>query len=1079
MRVGVTVAVVVLGAGLLTSPPVFASTVPTAFNSVSTSGLPDGGSEPTEAAASQVAVKFGHPVVADSLTTPTEQVSALPDGTFQLTESTVPVRVTKGGEWVPIDTDLSTSKSGYLTPNASTASVEFGSGGDDVLARVQAPGGDWLTETSPFGTLPIPKVDGSTATYQDVLPGVDLQLTATALGMTEVLVIESATAAANPELASVDFGLDAASLKLGAGGVTSATTSDGSKVTATTPTWWDSSDGSNADGPVGNASARPVPQTVGKSAMTIDAQAVATSRGVVYPVFVDPPWTGGLQAYTYVDAAYSTTSYWNGANATGQQRTGFVNAANSPDSRNHTARSLWQVDTSGVAGRHILAAQFSVTEDWSFNCTPSEVDLYWSGGISSGTTWNNQPGQIQLLSSATVAYGYSSACPTSAVGFTAVPAVQAAANINATGLVLELIAANESSNAGWKRFNQSATIMITYNSAPNVPSALTVAVPARACGTSAAPSYLNATQAVKLQASITDADPGNDSATFALSSVGSGGALTPVASYSSPSAPQGTQQITIPSGVLTTGTTYAWDVQAYDGTDTSAYSGYCYFTVKNTNPALPTVTRISAVAATVGASMTFQFGSTTSDHIGVFAYWWSPTGLTSPSPAVPGTPVTTTSAVPACGSAIDLVTFVCPDAGGNSPVITVAPIDDISTLWVASYDAAGNISKNAAGTSSASGFQVTTGGDYANVSFTTGHGWITDALSSPIPSTMVDANTSSGTGLTSQHNLTLPAGTTKTAKGDELASGTLAPVFSFPGFTELDRYYGGPDHASFIESKATSGYALESWLGQLAALVPSGQPQPSGTVEFYECLLTTGDEMTSGSSICEGSPGAIATPLGYAWTSAAVVPAGVGAVAMYRCTISGEHFDSLSTSCEGQHSEGVLGYLATLNPTTTGQVIDTSRSFTVSAWLNPSSGSVNGRTYAAISESGSANSGFALSQSNGVWQFCVSGQTIPATPTCVVGPAVSTNAWTYLTGIYDAVNHQLRLLVGQYTNPVAATPYATPGGSTSVTGSLLIGSGLVGGAPAYQWNGLIDDPTVFQGVVDANQLGNLYYQSAP
>lgn len=48
---------------------------------------------------------------------------------------------------------------------------------------------------------------GDTATYRDVLPGVDLRVTAQALGFSEVLVVRTRQAAADPRLARLRFGL--------------------------------------------------------------------------------------------------------------------------------------------------------------------------------------------------------------------------------------------------------------------------------------------------------------------------------------------------------------------------------------------------------------------------------------------------------------------------------------------------------------------------------------------------------------------------------------------------------------------------------------------------------------------------------------------------------------------------------------------------------------------------------------------------------------------------------------------------------------------------------------------------------
>jgi hypothetical protein len=155
--------------------PAVAAVTPTAPGDTKIAG--------SDEAARVIAMRYHHRVAVSAETTSTSQVSALPDGSMQLVSSALPVRVSQSGKWVPISTKLAHTKDGWLTPAASATPVMFAPGGSHVLARVQTAKGAWVTEMWPDGTLPTPKVVGSSALYQGVFPGVDLELTATASGM--------------------------------------------------------------------------------------------------------------------------------------------------------------------------------------------------------------------------------------------------------------------------------------------------------------------------------------------------------------------------------------------------------------------------------------------------------------------------------------------------------------------------------------------------------------------------------------------------------------------------------------------------------------------------------------------------------------------------------------------------------------------------------------------------------------------------------------------------------------------------------------------------------------------------------
>ena len=269
-----------------------------------------------------------------------------------------------------MDTDLRRIAGGAYEPKAVDLRVQFSGGGSGPLVRVQTESGASIEESSPFGALPKPVVDGPSATYREVLPGVDLRLEATPSGVAEILVIKSAAAAANPELDAVAFNVKAANLKHESNGSTRATASDGSVINSSAPTWWDSSGAGNVHGPDGNAVPEPVVKTGDANTVKLNVADTIKSRQLEYPIYIDPDWTGGVSAFWYIDQAYPTESYLNGQFAGGEQRVGYITAAYSPqDNKNHLARAFWRMNTSAVAGKQISAAQFSVSETWAFNCT--------------------------------------------------------------------------------------------------------------------------------------------------------------------------------------------------------------------------------------------------------------------------------------------------------------------------------------------------------------------------------------------------------------------------------------------------------------------------------------------------------------------------------------------------------------------------------------------------------------------------------------------------------------------------------------------------------------------------------------
>ncbi|MFI5797464.1 hypothetical protein [Streptomyces sp. NPDC051677] len=133
-------------------------------------------------------------------------VFANPDGyTSTLEESAIPVRVEKpGGGWQQPDATLVRRADGSVGPKAAAVGMNFSGGGSsDPLVSISEHGRslslDWP------GKLPRPQLNGSSALYADVLPDVDLKVTATVEGFQHVLVVKTPKAAANKALKQLNF----------------------------------------------------------------------------------------------------------------------------------------------------------------------------------------------------------------------------------------------------------------------------------------------------------------------------------------------------------------------------------------------------------------------------------------------------------------------------------------------------------------------------------------------------------------------------------------------------------------------------------------------------------------------------------------------------------------------------------------------------------------------------------------------------------------------------------------------------------------------------------------------------------
>jgi hypothetical protein len=157
------------------------------------------------ATALALAHRYGSPVEVLGDRTESSRTFAQPNGSMRLRQSVEPKRVRRGAGWARVNTDLKPS-GGAIVPEATALDMRFSDGGPGPLLTVTR-GGRSLSMSWP-GELPPPTLDGDTATYAEVLPGVDLKLAAGVDSFSEVLVVKTPQAAKNTELARIQFGLD-------------------------------------------------------------------------------------------------------------------------------------------------------------------------------------------------------------------------------------------------------------------------------------------------------------------------------------------------------------------------------------------------------------------------------------------------------------------------------------------------------------------------------------------------------------------------------------------------------------------------------------------------------------------------------------------------------------------------------------------------------------------------------------------------------------------------------------------------------------------------------------------------------
>ncbi|MFG1956412.1 LamG-like jellyroll fold domain-containing protein [Nonomuraea sp. NPDC049028] len=1037
-------------------------------------------------------------------------VYANPNGSFTAELRTIPVRVKRDSGWVPVDTALRQRADGGVEPGATTVPVVFSGGGDQPLVRLGQ--GKAQVELRWPAPLPKPVVSRDSATYPDVIPGVDLRMTATAQGFTEVLVVKDKAAAANPKLAELTFGLAAKGVSVrddGHGNI-GAYDDKGKQVFGSgAPMTWDSTP---------SATRRAVGELeLGKDTLVLRPdKKLLTDPAATFPMYIDPDFAAGQTGFAMVLSGHPSQAYWGG-DGENLAKVGYCNWAGCNGIG--VSRSYFQYDASFMVGKHVQVAEFNAFENYAPSCSARPVEAWGTNPVSAGTTWNNQPfpgGGPIGLGTVNVAYGYSSACPGNWVGFDATAAVNAAVTYNNGLTAIMLKAANEGDAYGWKKFNTNPSLVITYNSYPSPPTGQTVEN--TACAVQPNEPYINpyidndpnkGPRGPQMSAVVSDPDGGPVQAQFEWYT--RFGARLGVAATEY-KASGSTFTMDVPTANAADGANLAYRVRGADGVDFGPWGQWCDVTIDRKGPdKAPKVTSVTYPECPppdydpcprgggIGRTGGFTLSADGVSDVKGFEY------------SLYGQENTFSSVTASSGSANILVT---------------PPEDGSLDLYARSVDRADNL------------------GPLYRYHFIVGPGtpprghWKLDGY---VETKAVDESPA-------QHDATLSAaarwrtgrhgdalwldGGTAYAETTGGATVDTAKTFSVSAWVKLDRLDTAYRTALSQDGTRISGFFLQynpntkKWNFMMPAsdadaaarhVAESAGPAVAGRwthlVGEYDAAAKEIKLYVDGVA---GAPAAHTTPwsasgtvqLGRARYAAGPVdywPGSLDEVRIYDRTLATEEIHDLAGSpaaeelflplddgtgttaqeVSGGYRVGALGSAAswttgkvgtgavrfgggTETLATSVPVLRTDAGFTVTAWARLDAADDQWRT--VLSQDAGQGSGFQLRYRGDThkWSFALPQSATDTQLTALSadsGESAQAGAWTHLAGVYDPAAQEIQLYVDG-----AKVAWKKATATVNATGAFQIGRGRQNSAAATPFAGDVDDVHAWTGVRTADQI---------
>ncbi|HEX8630923.1 MAG TPA: discoidin domain-containing protein [Catenuloplanes sp.] len=518
-------------------------------------------------AALKAAQASGQPVEILSRRTNDSEVYREPSGLFSLVQHTAPVRVRDGQRWVDVDLKLKRHPDGTVRPAAAPVAVTLSGGGTGPFARLDSAGAR-VALSWPGGPLPRPKLTGSTATYRNVLPEVDLQVTATLAGFTEVFVVRTPKAAKNPTLAALKLGFATEGLTVHNDPTANTLTGvnpAGEVVfqTATPMMWGSATQATAAEAPArtktqnqDEPAAPPLLSELGlriaKNELTLIPDATLRTAGPeAFPISIDPEVMAGHAGNwtTTVSGQFKNSKFWGtGLPAADNAAKGNVKVGRAPG-LNVETQSYFQMGTKHVNGKIIESAKFEINALHAWNCANRPpMQLALTGPISPNTTWERRP----AWHGDKARHPKPAPCPTGWYTYDVTDLVQTAAAANWPNLTVGLRAQDGNDEKHWRRFRadgKGPIIKIQFrevppppvNRPPDPPAGLT-SPSAPTCGSIDHPVRVGAGD-LRFTARLTDPDDDSVQGFLGLWSDGH----TPVGPV---------------SGLVASGTTVSWNLPA-------------------------------------------------------------------------------------------------------------------------------------------------------------------------------------------------------------------------------------------------------------------------------------------------------------------------------------------------------------------------------------------------------------------------------------------------------------------------------------------------------------------------------------